>query len=173
MSRRTMFLLGALLMLIVANVIMMSYASPVFGYSAEGFAGHIEKFEQEQKQSANESEVSGMKQDEKKKEPFQNYTPGGAKAAYEPIGPYDNVKLSTGNNVSSWRYTKPDEPMQGNFPKFELGPDSLFMFRDNQSKPECCGSSFSTSGGCVCTSPEQRAFINMRGMNRTAPDAGV
>ncbi len=103
---------------------------------------------------------------------FADYAPGGAKDAYQPIGAFDGVKLQTGNS-SSWRYTKPNEPLNGYFPKFTPGPDNLFMFKDNQCKPECCGASYACDGGCVCTTPEQRDFINMRGGNRTAPDAGV
>jgi hypothetical protein len=87
---------------------------------------------------------------------------------YKPMGPFDNVKLETGNNVSSWRYNSPNEPMQG--PAFTPGPDSLFMFKNNTAKPECCGASFSCSTGCVCTTPEQRNFINTRGGNRTVED---
>jgi hypothetical protein len=126
----------------------------------EGFVGFMDKFE----------DASGNA--EKKKEGFTSYSgaPGGAKDAYEAIGPFDGVRLQTGNS-SSWRYTKPNEPLLGAYPKFKLGPDNLFMFRDNQSKPECCGASFSSSTGCVCTTPEQRNFINERGGNRTAPDS--
>ena len=93
---------------------------------------------------------------------------GGAGNSYKPMGPFDNVKLETGNNVSSWRYNSPNESMQG--PAFTLGPDSLFMFKNNTAKPECCGASFSCSTGCVCTTPEQRNFINTRGGNRTVED---
>ena len=92
---------------------------------------------------------------------------GGAKDSYEPIGAFDGVALPTGNNVSSWRYTSPDEPLLG--APFELGNDSLFMFKNNQCKPSCCGSSLSCSGGCVCTTPDQRQFIAGRGGNRTKP----
>ncbi len=111
--------------------------------------------------------------EEKKKEGFESYslaTGGGAKDKYEAIGPFDGVKLSTGNN-SSWRYTAPNEPLLG--PAFAPGPDSLFMFKNNQCKPECCGASFSCDGGCVCTTPQQRDFINQRGGNRTLPEDGV
>jgi hypothetical protein len=87
---------------------------------------------------------------------------------YKPIGAFDDVKVSTGNNVSSWRYTSPNEPLMG--PEFKPGPDSLFIFRDNQAKPSCCSASYSSDMGCVCTSPEQRSFINMRGGNRTMED---
>jgi hypothetical protein len=162
MLKRTTFLISALLLLILANVLMMSYSSSMFYPTAEGFASHMEKF-----QDAEEEE-------EEKTEGFTSYSgqPGGAKDAYQPIGPYDGVRLSTGNS-SSWRYTAPNEPLKGNFPKFTPGPDNLFMFKDNQCKPSCCGASFSCDGGCVCTTPEQRDYINTRGGNRTAPDAGV
>jgi hypothetical protein len=107
-------------------------------------------------------------------EGFTNYflqTAGGAKSSYEPIGAFDGVKLETGNNVSQWRYTAPNEKLIG--PDFNLGPDNLFMFKSNQCKPECCGASFSCGGGCVCTTPEQRQLIASRGGNRTAPDDGA
>jgi len=82
--------------------------------------------------------------------------------AYEPIGAFDDVRVKTDNNISTWRYTSPDEPL--------LGPDSLFIFRDNQAKPSCCSASYSSDMGCVCTTPQQRNFINMRGGNRTVED---
>lgn len=133
----------------------------------EGFVGHMDTFEDASGNAEKFEDASGNK------ESFANYSgsPGGAKGAYEAIGPFDNVKLHTGNNVSSWRYTKPDEPLNGYFPKFKPGPDNLFIFKDNQCKPECCGASFSCSGGCVCTTKEQRNYINTRGNNRTPPDA--
>jgi hypothetical protein len=154
MLKRTTFLLSALLLLILANVLMMSYASPVLSATGEGFANYMMGFENHEKK------------EEKAAEGYQNYSPAGAKDAYEPIGAFDGVRLQTGNNVSSWRYTAPNEPLNGYFPKFEVGTDNLFMFKDNQAKPECCGSSFSSDMGCVCTTPEQRAFINNRGSNR-------
>ena len=92
---------------------------------------------------------------------------GGAKDKYESIGAYDGVQLSTGNNVSSWRYTSPNEPLTGD--DFTPGDDSLFMFKNNQCKPECCGASFSCGGGCVCTTPDQRQYLASRGGNQTAP----
>jgi hypothetical protein len=93
---------------------------------------------------------------------------GGAKDGYQPIGQYDGVKLSTGNSVSSWRYTAPNEPLTG--AEFVPGDDQLFMFKNNQCKPECCGASFSCGGGCVCTTPNQRQYIAERGGNRTTPE---
>ena len=92
----------------------------------------------------------------------------GSKDKYRPMGAYDGVTLPTGNNVSSWRYTAPNEKLLGD--EFVPGPDSLFMFKNNQCKPECCGASFSCGGGCVCTTPQQRQYIAGRGGNRTAPE---
>lgn len=157
MLKRTTFLVAALSLLILANILMMSYASPVFSARSEGFVTHMDK-----KAMGPSKTVSG----------FADYAPAGAKDAYQPIGSFDGVRLQTGNS-SSWRYTKPNEPLNGYFPKFTPGPDNLFMFKDNQCKPECCGASYSCDGGCVCSTPEQRDFINTRGGNRTAPDAGV
>jgi len=92
----------------------------------------------------------------------------GAKDTYRPMGQFDGVKLSTGNSVSQWRYTAPNEPLTG--PEFEPGDDQLFMFKNNQCKPECCGASFSCGGGCVCTTPQQRQYIAGRGGNRSEPE---
>jgi hypothetical protein len=94
---------------------------------------------------------------------------GDVKAA--PIGAFDGVRLTSKGGAEPWRYTAPNEPLNG--PAFQVGPDNLFMFKNNQVKPECCGSTFSGNGGCVCTTKEQRDYINMRGGNRTAPDDGV
>ena len=104
-------------------------------------------------------------------EGFTNYfleNAGGAGKAYKPIGAFDDLRITPDNGVSSWRYTAPNEPMLG--PQFEPGPDSLFIFRDNQAKPECCDASYASDTGCVCTTPQQRQYINMRGGNRTMED---
>jgi hypothetical protein len=45
-------------------------------------------------------------------------------------------------------------------------PNAMFMFAYNQSSPDCCPSTFSTSTGCVCTTKKQREYINKRGGNR-------
>jgi len=104
-------------------------------------------------------------------EGFESYyleNAGGAKEQYAPVGAFDGVKLSTGNNVSDWRYTAPNEKLMG--PEFSPDSDNLFMFKNNQCKPECCGASFSCGGGCVCTTPQQRQYIAGRGGNRTEPE---
>jgi len=93
---------------------------------------------------------------------------GGAGKEYKPIGSFDDVRVSTENTVSTWRYTDPDERLLG--PEFKPGPDSLFIFRDNQAKPGCCSASYASDMGCICTTPQQRNYINMRGGNRTMED---
>ena len=105
------------------------------------------------------------------REGFTNYfleNAGGYGKRYEPIGNFDSKDVMPKNGVSAWRYTAPDEPLLG--PAFKLGPDSLFIFENNQSKPGCCSASYSSDTGCVCTTTEQRNFINMRGGNRTVED---
>ena len=109
-----------------------------------------------------------------KQEGFANYSLGGASSGvdYKPIGAYDNITKLPANGLSAWRDTLPNEPMAG--PEFQgPSPDNLFMFKNNQCKPECCGASFSCSGGCVCTTPAQRQMLASRGGNRTAPEDGI
>lgn len=93
---------------------------------------------------------------------------GGSGPAYQPIGAFDGVKLVPSNGESQYRNTLPNEPLMG--PAFKVGDDNLFMFKNNQCKPECCGASYACDGGCVCSTPEQRKMINMRGGNRTVED---
>jgi len=105
------------------------------------------------------------------REGFTNYfLENAASLDSKPIGPFDKVRLKTNNGVSEWRYNHPNEKLSGNYPPFSPGSDNLFMFKDNQCKPECCGASYACDGGCVCTTPDQRKFINTRGGNRTVED---
>ena len=173
---KTAVLITGLLVLLVANFVMMYYAP--YGLSAmEGFQGEMKKEEAKPMRAggmmppaAGPAPMAAAPPAEKV-EGFASYfldNAGGAKDSYQAMGAYDGVKLSTGNNVSGWRYTAPNEPLMG--AEFQPGPDSLFMFKNNQCKPECCGASFSCGGGCVCTSPKQRQYIAERGGNRTAPE---
>jgi len=175
MMKRTTFLIAALLLLILANVLMMSAASPAFLATGEGFANHMSTYSRGRegfRGSAREGFRGAREGFRGAREGFSNYGPtaGGAKDAYEKIGAFDGIALQTGTD-SKWRATAPNEPLAG--PKVELGEDQLFIFKNNQCKPECCDSSFSCDGGCVCTTPDQREFINTRGGNRTRPESGV
>jgi hypothetical protein len=159
---KTGFLITGLLLLLVANLVMVYFG-------AEGFAD-APKADEKKPEAKKEEKKPEVKKDEKK-EGFESYfleSAGGAGTGYEPIGPFDNVKLQTGNSVSTWRYTAPNESLLG--PEFQPGPNSLFIFKNNQAKPECCSASYATDTGCVCTTPQQRNYINMRGGNRTMED---
>ena len=175
---RTSILISALVLLLAANFLMM-YVSPFGMTNLEGFASHEKKETNggdRAKKGSKVKDASGYNfQDMKKKETegFSTYTlanGGGAGDSYQVMGAFDGIRLKTGNS-SSWRYTSPNEPLTG--PEFKPGDDSLFIFKNNQCKPECCGASFSCDGGCVCTTPQQRDYINQRGGNRTLPDDSV
>ena len=84
------------------------------------------------------------------------------------MGPFDGVKLTCPDGGSAWKCNTPNEPLNG--PAFEPGENSLFMFKNNQCKPECCPSSYACDGGCVCTTADQRQVIASRGGNRTTPE---
>lgn len=72
------------------------------------------------------------------------------------MGQYDGLRFNPAD------YSTPEVPLIGP----PAGPDDLYIFKNNQCKPECCPASFSCSGGCVCETQAQRDFINMRGGNR-------
>ena len=105
------------------------------------------------------------------------------------MGPYDNLVLTTGNPVSEYvklqtnSLATPGEicVYQGNELPLQCkksqganvgppvngvvgSPQNLFMFADNKSSLNCCPSTFSTSTGCVCTTEEQRKYVNNRGI---------
>jgi hypothetical protein len=154
---KTAVIISGLLLIIVANLLMVYYApyglSPMEGFQMKQMAPVV--------MNNNNDNTEGFSS-------FYLENAGGAKEQYHPVGAFDGVKLSTGNNVSGWRYTAPNEPLNG--AEFQPGADSLFMFKNNQCKPECCGASFSCGGGCVCTTPQQRQYIAGRGGNRTEPE---
>ena len=47
--------------------------------------------------------------------------------------------------------------------KLEDGQRQMFLFAKNKCSPDCCPSSYMCTGGCVCTTEEQRKLINQRG----------
>ena len=48
-----------------------------------------------------------------------------------------------------------------------LPPGELLIFAENEVKPECCPSYYTSSTGCVCASKKQMDYLNERGGNRT------
>lgn len=99
---------------------------------------------------------------------FEDYLTkeGGSAFATAPIGSYDGVNLAANlpPAAQGFRARMPDVPLAG--PPVEVGPDNLFIFKNNQCKPECCGATLSCDGGCVCSTESQRNFVNSRGGNR-------
>ena len=153
----TIFLVVCLTLLAIANALML-YGYTNYSYK-ESFINYV---------------VNGGGDFDKGTEGFANYNLGGAGSGdnYSAMGVYDNIRKVPANGVSGWRDTAPNEAMAG--PEFKgPSPDNLFMFKNNQCKPECCGSSFSCGGGCVCTTPAQRDMINSRGGNRTGPTDSI
>ncbi len=76
---------------------------------------------------------------------------------YSPVG--DGIRLT-------------EDPASSTFPTIEGvegGSKHLFMLAQNQCRPECCPGTYSCDRGCICTTAQQRKFINTRGGNRTNP----
>ena len=109
------------------------------------------------------------KKDKYNAEGFMDYLTSGFGTA--SIGAYDGVNMAAGleNSINQgFKKTTPNEPLAG--PAVEIGPDNLFYFKNNQCKPECCPATLACDGGCVCSTPEQRDFVNSRGGNRQHGD---
>lgn len=135
----------------------------------EEFKNPMEDEEGFQNPMEDEEGFDNTMMEDKEEEGFANYLANAAPSGdkYEAIGAYDNVVKKPAHGLSNWRGPAPNEPLLG--PDVEVGPDNLFIFKNNQCKPECCGASFSCGSGCVCTTPGQRDLINSRGGNRTGP----
>jgi hypothetical protein len=76
-----------------------------------------------------------------------------------------NYAKSMGYSHSKSKYS------QYNGGEVPLKDDEMLMFNNNEFKPECCPSTYSSSTGCLCISEEQVNFINQRGGNRTLAPA--
>jgi hypothetical protein len=94
-----------------------------------------------------------------------NPAPSLVSGEYVPIGTYDNLP----KQALKGEETKKTAPLNG--PEFSPDQDHLFLFASNQSKPECCGESYTSSSGCVCITPGQRDLLAKRGGNNTAPES--
>ena len=73
--------------------------------------------------------------------------------------------------ITQWKQNG-ELPWDGPYslPKTEEVPDGMFMFANNKVSPDCNTSTYTTSGGGVCMTPEQLRFLNTRGGNRTIED---
>jgi len=80
----------------------------------------------------------------------------------------DGVKGSWESNETDTASGNPYQHLEGNTGgPVPLPENQLFMFDQNKFTPECCPSTYSSSTGCVCASPEQMNYLNQRGGNRT------
>ena len=153
MNARGWYLVGMLALLFLANLFMLMGMTNWPQRVRENFAADLV--------ASKKSGVVG--------EGFTDMlSPGGFATA--PIGSYDGRDMAAGLPAAAqgFRMNHPDEPLAG--PAIEVGPDNLFIFANNQCKPECCGATLSCDGGCVCSTPQQRNFINSRGGNRLHGD---
>jgi hypothetical protein len=175
-----MYLVGMLVLLFLANIAMLMGLTNWPQRTREGFAAELvagRKLRSGAEQFANMAgkRYSGAEMFAnmagKRYSGVENFmdtltTVPGSAFATAPIGSYDGVNLAASlpPAAQGFRANHPDVPLSG--PAVEIGPDNLFYFKNNTVKPECCGSTLSSDGGCVCTTPEQRDFINSRGGNR-------
>ena len=110
---------------------------------------------------------------------------------YNNVSAYDGLCLKTGNQ-EFWSHSPNNIPLISDDTLFTIqghstpqkpvksdpsslsgpsidgssnAPNKMFMFANNQSSPNCCPSTFSTSTGCVCTTDQQRDFVASRGFN--------
>lgn len=76
-----------------------------------------------------------------------------------------NIIIPSPNGID---YQLTEDSTSYNFPTVDGDPNSprhMFMMAHNQSSPDCCPSTFSTSRGCVCLTDKQKQFIGSRGGN--------
>ena len=105
------------------------------------------------------------------REGFMNYLMDGGFGTAS-IGSYDGQDMRHGlNNPDSQGFipAKRANKRPTGAP-FVLDNDHLLPFSNNVVSPDCCGATLSCDGGCICTTPEQRDFINTRGGNRKHED---
>lgn len=91
-------------------------------------------------------------------------------------GSMDGLILQPGGH-SSWRKQPNNVPLRKNNVWIPSGTplplrnermiqaiprDSMTMFTSNISSPSCCPSTYSTYGGCICSTKEQRKFVGER-----------
>lgn len=101
------------------------------------------------------------------KEGFASYVHGVNEGApiNHTMGPWDSMEVPRSSNPdpeSWWKFTPDIGP--------GAGVSEVLLYQDSVAavSPMCCGAAtYSTSSGCVCTTPAQRNLINARGGNRT------
>jgi len=186
MSTKSMYLIGMLVLLFLANIAMLMgmtnwpqrtremFSDAVMsGKQKGGSAAPTMAFEdtlgngsltQGSSFQANLPGAEGFQSYKRTKEGFRS--PINSDFEAPPIGPYDNLDLRV--NIppagQQFRQNHPNVALAG--PPITIDDNHLLPFTNNECKPECCGATLSCDGGCVCTTPEQRTMINTRGGNR-------
>lgn len=181
-----MYLIGMLVLLFLANLAMLMGMTNWPQRTREGFAAHLGKSGAKPVKEGmdNISPYTGLQwgggslqqgaefligsnpktvhESFAEKEGFMNYLANGF--ATDPIGSYDGLNMAANlpRDAQGFRARMPNVP-------HPHGTDML-PFVNNEVKPECCGSTLSSDGGCVCTTPEDRNLINTRGGNRLHED---
>jgi hypothetical protein len=166
MSKRAMYLIGMLVLLFLANIAMLMGMTNWPARTREGFVAELVKA---RTGSMGATLVPGtVVPVAKAPEHFMDYLSNGFETV--SMGPYDGRNMAAGlpADAQGFRARMPNVPLNG--PAVEVGPDNLFIFKNNECKPECCGATLSCDGGCVCSTPGQRDFINTRGGNRKHDD---
>jgi hypothetical protein len=82
-----------------------------------------------------------------------------------PNGGWVNAARNYAKNVGNQNNVKSGQYYKGG--PIPLPPGELLIFAENEVKPECCPSYYSSSTGCICTSQKQWDYLNQRGGNRT------
>ena len=99
---------------------------------------------------------------------FENFV-AGVDEYVETGGCYGNIKHNSKPSTHSlvenptaavYGHTLPDKKYT-DAPLGE-GEEPLFVFGKNKCSPDCCPSTYTCSGGCVCTTEEQRNKIQGR-----------
>ena len=167
MSNRGTYLIAMLVILFLANICMLMGFTNWPQRTQGGFATAFLKGKTLEKMD-NYGSGKSLKGSGSNSEYFTDMLvkAPGTNFATAPVGSYDGINLAAGlpPSAQGFRGNHPNERLDG--PPVVIDDEHLFMFTNNQCKPECCDSTFSCDGGCVCTTPDQRTLINMRGGNR-------
>jgi hypothetical protein len=188
MSTRSMYLIGMLVLLFLANIAMLMgmtnwpqrtrelFADAVMtGKQKGGSAAPTVAFEdtlgngsltQGASFQSNLPGVEGFQSGGLKRTLEGFRSPIGADFDAPSMGPYDNLDLRVDIPPAGqqFRQKHPNVALAG--PPITIDENHLLPFTNNECKPECCGATLSCDGGCICTTPEQRTMINTRGGNR-------
>ena len=167
MSKRTLFLLGMLALLFLANMAMlMGLTNWPLGSRYEGFANAV--VAGTVSLGSGVGSGSGLKVPaQQTKERFMDMlTSDSGGFGTASIGAYDGINLAANlpPAAQGFRQNHPNDPLIG--APIELDGEHLFLYANNRASPDCCPSTLTSDGGCVCTTPQQRDFINTRGGNR-------